>query len=98
MTDTLIMMATLVVAIFWIGLQQRRLTVTRNRLRKVEKRLHSARLTLTQTKGTNEELGAETMLLKTVITDVAKGEAHVWIGEDGEVVAARTAVGEIQIH
>ena len=97
MIDILIMMAALVVAIFWVGLQQRRLTTTTKRLEKVEKRLHSAKLTLTATKETNEALMAETMFLKNVLYDVAKGEAHVWI-EDDELRATRTATGETPIH
>ena len=97
MIDILIMMAALVVAIFWVGFQQRRLTTTTKRLEKVEKRLHSAKLTLTATKETNEALMAETMFLKNVLYDVAKGEAHVWI-EDDELRATRTATGETPIH
>ena len=97
MTDILILMAALVVAIFWVGFQQRRLTTTTKRLEKVEKRLHSAKLTLTATKQANEALMAETMFLKNVLYDVAKGEAHVWI-EDDELRATRTATGETPIH
>jgi len=98
MIDILIMMVPLVVAMIWVGFQQRRLTTTHKRLEKVEKRLTSAKLTLAGTKQANEALMAETMFLKTVLTDVAKGEAHVWIGEDGEVRATRTATGETPIH
>ena len=97
MIDILIIMAAFVAAIFWIGLQQRRLTTTTKRLEKVEKRLHSAKLTLTATKDENMNLKAETMFLKNVLYDVAKGEAHVWI-EDDELRAARTATGETPIH
>jgi len=97
MGDILIMMAALVVAIFWVGFQQRRLTTTTKRLEKVEKRLHSAKLTLTTTKQTNEELMTETMFLKNVLYDVAKGEAHVWI-EGDELRATRIADGETPIH
>lgn len=97
MIDILIMMAALVVAIFWVGFQQRRLTTTTKRLEKVDKRLSSAKLTLTTTKEANEALMAETMFLKNVLYDVAKGEAHVWI-EDGELRATRTATGETPIH
>lgn len=97
MIDILILMATLVVAFFWVGFQQRRLTATNKRLEKVERRLHSAKLTLTATKETNGALMAETMFLKNVLFDVAKGEAHVWI-ENGELRAARTADRETPIH
>lgn len=93
----LTMMAALVAAVFWIGFQQWRLTTTTKRLVKAEQRLHSAKLTLTQTKEQDEALKAENMFLKNVLFDVAKGEAHVWI-EDGEVRAARTATGETPIH
>lgn len=92
-----ILAATLVVAIFWVGFQQRRLTTTTKRLERVEKRLHSAKLTLAATKETNEALMAETMFLKNVLYDVATGEAHVWI-EDDELRAARTATGGTPIH
>ena len=97
MIDTLIMMATLVVAMIWVGFQQRRLTTTLKRLHKVEQRLHSAKLTLTATKDENMDHKAEIMLLKNVLFDVAKGEAHVWI-EDDELRATRTATGEIPVH
>jgi|GEM_PF-5782439 len=98
MMNTLILMAAILIATFWVGFQQRTLTTTLKRLEKVERRLHSAKLTLTSTKQTNEELMAESLSLKAVLTDVAKGEAHVWIGEDGEVRAQKRATGEIQIH
>ncbi len=97
MGDILILMATIVVAFFWVGFQQRRLTTILKRLHKAEQRLHSAKLTLAGTKETNEALMAEVMFLKTVLLDVAKGEAHVWI-EDGELRATRTADGETPIH
>lgn len=97
MEALLTMMAALVVAIFWIGFQQRKLTTTTKRLVKAEQRLHSAKLTLTQTKEQNEALMAETMFLKHVLFDVAKGEAYVWI-EDGELRATRTADRETPIH
>jgi len=102
MTDILIAMlafvAALMAAAYWTVHLQRTLTTTLKRLEKVERRLHSAKLTLTSTKQTNEELMAESMFLKAVITDVAKGEAHVWIGEDGDIRATRTATGETPIH
>lgn len=94
---TLTMMAALVAAIFWIGFQQRKLTTTTKRLVKAERRLHSAKLTLTQTKEQNEELVAEAMFLKHVLFDVARGEVYVWI-EDGEIRATRTADRETPIH
>ena len=97
MIATLTMMAALVAAIVWIIRLQRSLTTTHKRLAKAEQRLRSAKLTLTQTKEQNEELKAETMFLKNVLLDVAKGEAHVWI-EDDELRAARTATGETPIH
>lgn len=97
MIDTLIMMATIFVAMIWVGFQQRMLTTTTKRLEKVEKRLHSAKLTLTATKDENMDHKAEIMFLKNVLYDVAKGEAHVWI-EDDELRATRTADGETPIH
>jgi uncharacterized membrane-anchored protein YhcB (DUF1043 family) len=97
MTDILILMAALVVAMVWVGFQQRRLTTTLKRLERVEKRLHSAKLTLAATKKEVNGCLGENQLLKEVLTDVAKGEAHVWI-EDGEVRATRTASRETPIH
>ena len=97
MVDILIMMAALVTAIGWTVYLQRVLSKTYKRLEKVEKRLHSAKLTLTATKDENMNLKAETMFLKNVLYDVAKGEAHVWI-EDDELRATRTADGETPIH
>lgn len=94
---TLTMMAALVAAIVWTIRQQRRVSTTHRRLAKVEQRLRSAKLTLTQTKEQNEALAARTMLLENVLMDIAKGEAHVWI-EDGELRAARTAAGKVQVH
>ena len=98
MIETAILAAALVAAIVWIIRLQRSLTTTTHkRLAKAEQRLRSAKLTLTQTKEQNEALKAETMFLKNVLFDVAKGEAHVWI-EDNELRAARTATGETPIH
>ena len=97
MTDILIMTATLVVAAFWVGFNQRKLTATTKRLEKVEKRLHSTKLTLTATKVTNEDLVDETMALKHILYDIAKGEAHVWI-ENDELRAARTPTGKTPVH
>lgn len=104
MTDAFIIVVPISVAIFWIILQQRRLNATTNklelnkqRLKKAEQRLHSAKLTLTDTKQNNEALIQETLFLKGVLFDVAKGEAHVWI-EDDELRAMRTTGGEVSIH
>ena len=97
MTDILIMMATLMVALVWVILLQRRVTTTLHRLEIAERRRNSAQLTLRATKDENMDHKAEIMFLKNVLFDVAKGEAHVWI-EDGELRATRTAVGETQIH
>ena len=46
---------------------------------------------------TLEEMDEHIELLESVLSDVAKGEAHVWI-EDGEVRAQKRATGEIQMH
>ena len=104
MTDTLIIVMPILVAIIWIILQQRRLNSITNklelnerRLSKAEQRLHSAKLTLTDTKQNNETLTQETLFLKGILFDVAQGEAHVWI-EDDELRAMRTAGGEVSIH
>lgn len=91
------MMATLVVAFVWIICLQRMLTTAYGRLSKVEQRLHSAKLTLTQTKEQNEALTAEVGILKQILFDVATGDADVWI-EDGELRAARTAAGGTSVH
>jgi cell division protein FtsB len=98
MIDLLIMMAALVAAIGWTVYLQRVLSKTYKRLEKVEQRLLSARVTLAATKKTNELLSNEVDFLKQVLFDVAKGEAHVWIGEDGLVRATRTADGETPVH
>jgi cell division protein FtsB len=98
MIDTLIMMAALVAAIIWIVFQQWRANITFRLLTKSNKRLRSAKLTLAATKETNEALVAENEFLKTVIRDVAMGDAHVWVGEDGEVRAARATAGNTSIH
>ena len=98
MIDTLIMMAALVVAIIWIVFQQWRANTTFRLLTKSNKRLRSAKLTLAATKDENLDLKAEIMFLKTVVRDVATGDAHVWIGEDGEVRAVRATAGNTSIH
>ena len=97
MTETLIMMAALVVAIVWVIYLQRTLTAAHRRLSKIEQRLHSAKLTLTQTKEQNEALTAEVGILKQILFDVATGDADVWI-EDGELRAARTPAGGTSVH
>ncbi len=76
MIGTLILMATLVVAICWTIYQQ---------------------LLVNKQAETLEEMDEHIELLESVLSDVAKGEAHVWI-EDGEVRAQKRATGEIQIH
>lgn len=97
MTDILIMMATLMVALVWVILLQRRVTTIHRRLEIAERRRNSAQLTLRATKTDNEELTAEVAVLKQILLDVAKGEANVWI-EDGELRAARTAAGNASVH
>jgi len=76
MIGTLILMATLVVAICWTIYQQ---------------------LLVNKQAETLEEMDEHIELLESVLSDVAKGEAHVWI-EDGEVRAQKRATGEIQMH
>jgi hypothetical protein len=76
MIGTLILMATLVVAICWTIYQQ---------------------LLVNKQAETLEEMDEHIELLESVLTDVAKGEAHVWI-EDGDVRAQKRATGEIQMH
>ena len=98
MIDTLIMMAALVVAVIWIAFQQWRANITFRLLAKSNKRLRSAKLTLAATKDENMDLKAEIMFLKNVLRDVATGDAHVWVGEDGEVRAARATAGNTSIH
>ena len=77
MIGTLILMATLVVAICWTIYQQ---------------------LLVNKQAETLEEMDEHIELLESVLSDVAKGEAHVWIGEDGDIRATRTATGETPIH
>lgn len=97
MVDLFIMMTALVFAIVWTVYLQRVLSKTHKRLDKAEQRLNSTKVMLGITKKTNEELNSEVVFLKTVLFDVALGEAHVWI-EDGELRATRTADRETPIH
>lgn len=80
---TLTMMAALVAAIGWIIYQEMTLRATRKRLEGAKRAV--------------EVVASENEFLKDVLTDVAKGEAHVWF-EDGEVRAARAAAGKASIH
>ncbi len=98
MIATSILAAALMAALFLIGFLLRELRKITRTMEKSTQRWMSARKTLAAAKEANEALMAETMFLKTVIRDIAKGEAHVWIGEDGELRAARTADGETPIH
>jgi cytochrome oxidase assembly protein ShyY1 len=98
MTEALLtMMAALAAAIVWIGFQQRRLTTTTKRLAKAEQRLRSAKLSLTEAKTYNEAAEAEVIMLRTIMLDVAKGEADVWI-ENGVVRAQRKTAGTPPLH
>jgi hypothetical protein len=90
MTETLTMMAILLVAIVWIIRQEMI-------LQRANKRLDDADAILGRAKEVTEALVAENQLLKAVLTDVAKGEADVWI-EDGEVRATKLPAGETPIH
>ena len=90
MTETLTMMAILLVAIVWIIRQEMV-------LHRANSRLEDADAILNRAKEVTGALVAENQLLKDVLTDVATGDAHVWI-EDGEVRATRTASGETPIH
>jgi cell division protein FtsB len=98
MIDTLIMMAALVAAVIWIAFQQWRANKTFRLLTKSNKRLRSAKLTLAATKDENLNLKAEIMFLKNVLRDVATGDAHVWVGDDGEVRAVRATAGNTSVH
>lgn len=97
MTDTPIMVAALVAAIGWTVMLELTIRCLKRRLAKAEQRLHSARLTLTQAKEAVDAATHENLFLKTVLHDVATGDAHVWI-EDGKVRATRTAAGETPVH
>ena len=97
MTATLAMTVTLVAAMGWVIFQQLLVNRLTKRLASVERRLASARLMLAATKEEVNGCLGENQLLKEVLTDVAKGEAYVWI-EDGEVRATRTASRETPIH
>lgn len=97
MADLLIVMAAVVAAIVWIVMLELTIRRLKHRLEKSEQRLHSVRLTLSQAKEAVEAATHENQFLKTVIHDVATGDAHVWI-EDGEVRATRTADRETPVH
>ena len=92
------MMAALVAALCWIIYQQRVVDRLTKRLTSMDRRLNSARLTLAAAKESIDQCANENELIKAVITDVAKGEAHVWIGEDGNVRATRKADRKTPIH
>lgn len=92
-----ILAAALMAALFLIGFLFRELRKTHKTMEKSTQRWVSARKTLVRTKEHNEELMAETVFLKSVLFDVAKGEAHVWI-EDDELRAARKPAGGTQVH
>lgn len=98
MTDTIIMMAALVAAIAWTIYLQRVVNKLTRRLTIVGRRLHSASVTLADVKCEVDDCLEENQLLKDILTDVAKGEAHVWIGEDGLVRAARKPAGNTPVH
>jgi len=99
MTYTIIMMAAaLVAATAWTIYLQRVVNKLTRRLTITGRRLHSARVTLADTKQDNEYLDNEVEALKDVLTDVAKGEADVWIGDDGLVRAKRKPTGRTPIH
>lgn len=98
MTDTIIMMAALVAAIAWTIYLQRVVNKLTRRLTITGRRLHSARVTLADVKCEVADCLEENQTLKDVLTDVAKGEADVWIGEDGLVRAKRKPTGRTPIH
>lgn len=97
MIETAILAAALMAALFLIGFLIRALRGAHKTMEKSTQRWMSARKTLTATKEQNEELTAEVAFLKSVLFDVAKGEAHVWI-EDDELRAARKPAGGTQVH
>ena len=90
MTETLTMMAILLVAIVWIIRQEMV-------LRSIKDELEAADDVLDKAEEAVRCVVSENQLLKDVLTDVATGDAHVWI-EDGEVRATRTASGGTPIH
>ena len=98
MVDVLVLVAALVAAVGWIIYQQRVLAKATARLVRMDKRVNSARMTLTAAKSHINACLEENEMLKTVLTDVAKGEAHVWIGEDGDIRATRTVTGAAPLH
>lgn len=90
MTETLTMMAVLLVAIVWIIRQEMV-------LRRIKDELEVADDVLDKAEEAVRCVVSENQLLKDVLTDVAAGDAHVWI-EDGQVRATRTADRETPIH
>ena len=98
MTDLLIMTAALVAAIIWTIYLQRVVSRLTKRLASISRRLQVARMTLAEVRDEVDDCLEENQTLKDILTDVAKGEAHVWVGEDGFVRAARKPAGDIQIH
>ena len=98
MIDTLIMMAALVTAIVWIIYLQRVVDRLTKRMTFRDRQLHSAKLTVTGTMESIEKCIEENETLKQILVDVANGDAHVWIGEDGRVRAKRKHTGETPIH
>jgi len=98
MTDLLIMTAALVAAIIWTIYLQRVVSRLTKRSVSINRRLNSARLTLAEVRDEVDYYLEENQTLKDILTDVAKGEVHVWIGEDGLVRAVRKPAGETPIH
>ena len=98
MTDLLIMTAALVAAIIWTIYLQRVVSRLTKRSVSINRRLNSARLTLAEVRDEVDYYLEENQTLKDILTDIAKGEAHVWIGEDGLVRAVRKPAGETPIH
>jgi hypothetical protein len=94
----LILTPILMVAAVWIILQQRWLREQHRRTAKAEQRLYSTKLTLTHTKEVNEALVEETHLLRQILTDVARGEANVWIDEQGNTRAEKCAGRKTPVH
>jgi len=90
MTDILVMVAPLLVAILWVIQQERS-------IRKANKKLAGIERQLIQTKDTNNLLMRDNEYLKSILLDVAYGELHVWI-EDDELRATRLPAGEVPIH
>jgi len=97
MIDLFIMMTALVFATVWTVYLQRVLSKTHKRLDKAEQRLNSTKVMLGIAKKTNEELNDEVAVLKSILFDVALGEADVWI-EDGELKGKKRTTGTTQVH